>query len=304
MRSLPRFNLGLLYAVLAYGWWGFLPIYLKFFTSIPAIEVLCHRVVWSAVLLLSILWIQGQLIEFKKLWRSPKTWLILLFTATLLSANWGIYIYGVNTDRVLEASLGYFINPLFSVLLGFVVLRERLNLWQILAVFVATLGVGNLIVQFGQIPWIALGLTFTFGLYGLTRKMAALKPIPGLAGETVLMAPIALAFLAHGFTTGTGNFGRNIVLDLLFIGCGVVTSMPLIWFNQAAQRLHLSTLGLMQYIGPSLQLALAVFLYREPFTKTHAISFGLIWTALAIYSINSLWQVMGSGDRSPMARRG
>ena len=304
MRSLPRFNVGLLYAVLAYGWWGFLPIYLKFFSSIPAIEVLCHRVVWSAVLLLSILWIQGQLIEFRRLWRSPKTWLILLFTATLLSANWGIYIYGVNTDRVLEASLGYFINPLFSVLLGFVVLRERLNPWQILAVLVATLGVGYLIVQFGQVPWIALGLTFTFGLYGLTRKMAALKPIPGLAGETVLMAPIALAFLAHGFTTGTGNFGRYPTLDLLFIGCGVVTSMPLIWFNQAAQRLHLSTLGLMQYIGPSLQLALAVFLYREPFTQTHGISFGLIWTALAIYSINSLWQVMGSSDRSQMTGRG
>lgn len=288
-----KLNIGILYAILAYGAWGLLPLYWKLFEKVPAVEILCHRMIWSALLLLAVLTIQQRLTEIKRLWRSPKTLAILLGTATLVSLNWGIYIYGVNSDRVLEASLGYFINPLFSVFLGFVFLREPLNLWKWIAVSLAMIGVGNLIWELGQVPWIAIGLALTFGLYGLIRKVADIQAMPGLAVETLLMTPIALALVFHWGRTGSGQFGLSLPLTLLFIGCGVVTSFPLIWFNLAAKKLHLSTLGFLQYIGPTFQLMLAVFLYHEPFTRTHLISFSLIWTALAIYSMNSVFQMVG-----------
>lgn len=281
-------NSGILYAFLAYGAWGLLPIYLKFFGSVSAVEVLCHRILWSAILLVIILTLQKRLKEIQKLWRSPRLLLTLLSTAVLLTCNWGIYIYGVNSDRVVECSLGYFINPLFSVLLGFFFLQERLNYWQVLSVILAALGVGNFIWDFGQVPWIAFALAFSFGLYGLLRKVTAVQPMSGLAMETLLISPIALAWVGHGAIARSGNFGQSWLLSFLFIGCGVITSLPLLWFNNAARRLQLSTLGLMQYISPSLQLLLGVFLYHEPFTRTHLISFSLIWTALAIYSSNSL----------------
>ncbi|MBP0020179.1 MAG: EamA family transporter RarD [Cyanobacteria bacterium SBLK] len=281
-------NPGLVYAFLAYGFWGGLPIYLKFFDRVPAVEVLCHRVIWSAVLLIVVLAVQKRLRELQKLWRSPRFLAILLLTALLLSCNWGIFIYGVNSDRVVECSLGYFINPLFSVLLGFIFLKERLNLWQVLAVVLAALGVGNFILDFGQVPWLAFALAVSFGLYGLLRKITVVPPMTGLAVETLLMTPIALAFTGHWAIAGSGSFGTTGLLSILFIGCGVVTSLPLLWFANAARRLQLSTLGLMQYIAPSLQLICGVFLYQEPFTRTHLISFSLIWIALAIYSGNSL----------------
>lgn len=293
-----QFNIGILYAVLAYGAWGLLPLYWKLLESVPAVEILCHRMMWSALLLLAVLAIQGRLIEVKRLWRSPKRLALLFSTAALISLNWGIYIYGVNSDRVLEASLGYFINPLFSVFLGYVFLGEKLNIWKIIAVILAVLGVGNLIWELGEIPLIAIGLTLTFGLYGLIRKVAAIQALAGLTVETLLMTPFALALVLHWAKTGSGNFGLTLPITLLFIGCGLVTSLPLLWFNLAAKKLHLSTLGFLQYIGPTFQLILAVFLYHEPFTRTHAISFGLIWTALAIYSTHSLFQVVGASKVS------
>lgn len=278
---------GILYALLAYGAWGLLPIYWKLFGTTSPIEVLSHRIVWSAVFLLGVLGVQGRLAEFRRLWRSPRLLLTLFTSATLLSFNWGIYIYGVNTERVVETSLGYFINPLISVLLGCLFLKEQLNRWQILAVGLAGLGVANFIWEFGQIPWIAIILAVSFALYGLLRKLAAVQPMSGLAIETLLISPIAIALLSHGATAGTSQFGSTIALTLLFIGCGVITSLPLLWFNNAAKRLPLATLGFMQYLAPSMQLLLGVFLYHEPFTATHAVSFSLIWAALVLYSANS-----------------
>jgi len=284
-RSSP--SQGLFFALLAYGSWGLLPIYWKFFGGVPAVEVLCHRIVWSAVLLLGVLAVQERWGELRKLWRSPRLIGTLTVTALLLSLNWGIYIYAVNANHVVETSLGYFINPLLSVLLGFVVLRERLNRWQWLAVGLAGLGVLNFIWQFGNVPWIALSLAVSFALYGLLRKVTAVQPMVGLAVETVVIAPVALALLGRGAIAGTSHFGESWTLSLLFMGCGLVTSLPLLWFTNAAHRLPLATLGFMQYIAPSLQLLLGVFLYHEPFTRTHAVSFGLIWAALAIYSTYS-----------------
>ena len=288
MKLFVHLNSGIIYAFLAYGFWGLLPIYLKFFDRVPAMEVLCHRILWSAVLLVVVLSVQRRLRELKQLWQSPRFLGTLLLTALLLSSNWGFYIYGVNSNRVVECSLGYFINPLFSVLLGFIFLRERLNLWQIFAVILAGLGVGNFIWDFGQIPWIAFALAFSFGLYGLLRKITLVQPMAGLAVETLLMTPIALTLTGHWAIARSGHFGSSWLLSILFIGCGAITSLPLLWFNNAARCLQLSTLGLMQYIAPSLQLICGVFLYREPFTQTHLISFSLIWMALAIYSGNSL----------------
>ncbi|MEM9485229.1 MAG: EamA family transporter RarD [Cyanobacteria bacterium P01_F01_bin.116] len=277
---------GPLYAFLAYGSWGLLPIYWKFFQSTSPIEVLSHRMLWSLVFLGVILTLQQRLAELRKLPRRQV--LGLLATALLLSVNWGLYIYGVNTDRVVETSLGYFINPLVSVMLGFVVLRERLFRGQQIAVVLATIGVGYFIWQFGAVPWIALALAGTFALYGLLRKMVAVSPMVGLAVETALMTPVALLMVFYWGATGTGSFGSSFGLTLLFVGSGVATSMPLLWFNNAAKRLSLATLGFCQYMAPSIQLILGVFLYREPFTQTHLVSFSFIWAALLIYSSTSL----------------
>lgn len=279
---------GALYAILAYSSWGLLPIYWKFFGQVPAVEVLCHRVVWSALFLIGLLALQRRGVEFKQLQQTPRKLVFLLITALLLTFNWGLYIYGVNTDRVVETSLGYFINPLMNVLLGFVVLKERLHWGQQFAVVLATLGVINFAWQLGTVPWIALGLALSFALYGLVRKVVPVSPLVGLAAETLLVTPLALAFISYGAVTQTGNFGTGLTLTLLFIGAGIVTSLPLLWFNNAAKRLRLSTLGFFQYIAPSVQLLLGVFLYREPFTRTHAITFGLIWLALFIYSTTSI----------------
>ena len=242
--------------------------------------------VWSLVFLGLILTLQQRLSELRKLPRRQV--LGLLLTAVLLSTNWGLYIYGVNTNQVVETSLGYFINPLVSVLLGFVVLRGRLYPGQWVAVALATIGVGYFIWQFGSVPWIALSLAGTFALYGLLRKVVAVSPMVGLAVETALMTPVALLMIAYWSTTGSGTFGSSPAPTLLFIGAGIATSMPLLWFNNAAKRLSLSTLGFFQYVAPSIQLLLGVFLYQEPFTQKHLVSFSCIWTALLIYSGTSL----------------
>lgn len=286
----PLFQSGAFYAVSAYLAWGLLPIYWKCFGQIPAVEVLSHRIIWSSIFLTALLLLQQRKAEFVQLWRSPQRLGILLTTASLLTFNWGLYIYAVNADRVIETSLGYFINPLVNVLLGFLFLKERLNRGQQLAVLLACLGVANFIWYFGQVPWIALVLAFSFGTYGLFRKMAAVAPMVGLAVETLLIAPVALILIGHWATTGAGHLGQTWSISLLFIGAGVTTSLPLLWFNMAAKRLKFSTLGFFQYIAPSLQLMLGVFLYHEPFTIAHAITFACIWSALALYSIKSIHQ--------------
>jgi chloramphenicol-sensitive protein RarD len=281
---------GHLYALLAYGAWGLLPIYWKFLGQSSPLEVLCHRIVWSLVFLSGLLWLQQRQAEIRSLLQNRRSLAFLLISATLLTGNWGLYIYGVNSDRVVETSLGYFINPLVSVLLGFVVLKERLRFGQKMAVALAAIAVGYFVWQFGAVPWIALGLAFTFAFYGLVRKVVAVAPMVGLAIETLLATPAALGMVTYWGAIGTGNFGRSMTLTALLIGAGVVTSMPLLWFNNAAKRLQLSTLGFFQYLAPSIQLMLGVFVYGEPFTPIHAVTFSLIWAALLLYSTTSLLQ--------------
>ncbi|WP_019499717.1 EamA family transporter RarD [Pseudanabaena sp. PCC 6802] len=278
-------RLGILYAVLAYGIWGLFPIYWKLLDAVPATEILSHRVIWSGFLLLGIVTLQNRRQDLAKVFYA-KQWLPLFGSASILAFNWGLYIYGVNSDRVVETSLGYFINPLVNVLLGVIILRERLFWGQWMAVILAGVGVGYSIFSVGQVPWIALGLAFSFGFYGLSRKSIPVPPLLGLTVETCLLTPVALIYLAW---QDNQQFGGNAFITLLLIGCGVVTSVPLFCFSSAVQILQLSTMGFFQYIAPSLQLMLGVWLYREPFTKTNAIAFGCIWTALALYSGISLF---------------
>ncbi|MGB3493510.1 MAG: EamA family transporter RarD [Elainellaceae cyanobacterium] len=278
---------GVIFAIFAYGSWGLLPLYWKLFESIPAVEVLSHRMIWSMVFLVGILLLQRRMPELAAVWTSPDKLRFLLASASLLAFNWGLYIYGVNTDRIVETSLGYYINPLVTVLLGMVVLKERLDRIQWIALGLAIAGVTIFIWDFGQVPWIALGLAFSFAFYGLLRKIVAIAPMVGLAVETLLIAPLMLLLVIYWGATGEGSLGGSLFITLAFMGAGIVTSMPLLWFNNAAKRLRLSTMGFFQYIAPSIQLILGVFLYQEPFTRTHAVTFGFIWAALALYSLNT-----------------
>lgn len=274
--------------MLAYSAWGLFPIYWKFLTQVPAVELVCHRIIWSMVLLMGLLFVQHRIGEFRQLWKSRKAIASLLLTTTLIAGNWCIYIYGVNTGHIVETSLGYYINPLVTVLLGSVILKEKLNFPKKIAVLLAAIAVLNFIWHFGQVPWIAIALAFSFALYGLFRKLIKVTPIVGLTVETLLATPIALVYISYVGLTGTGSFGTSLQVNLLLIGCGIVTALPLLWFNTAAKQLQLSTLGFFQYLAPSLALLIGVIGYREPFTAIHAVTFLLIWSAIAIYSIASV----------------
>lgn len=288
-RARRRSAAGVAYAGGAFLIWGFSPIYWKAMQAVPAFEIVSHRVVWSFLFLAALIGLQGRWPEFRSALGSGRTILVLVATTLLVSANWVLYIWAVNAGYILQASLGYYINPLVNVLLGMVFLRERLSRPQALAVALACTAVVIRGVSFGQFPWIALTLGFTFGLYGLIRKIAPVGSLVGLALETLLLAPVSLAFLVHLELQGTAALLHvGGWLDALLIGTGVFTAVPLLFFNLGARRINLSTLGLMQYLAPSGMFLLAVFAYGEPFTAMQGWTFGLIWTALAIYSIDSL----------------
>ncbi len=279
---------GPVYAILAYGTWGLLPIYWKLFLGIPPLEVLVHRILWSVIFLMFVVLIQKKFILLVELCRSPKQLFIILTTSILLGANWMIYIWAVNEGFVIETSLGYFINPLVNVMLGMIIFKERFKLWQTLALILALCGVLNYLFGFGELPWIALGLASSFSIYGMLRKISEAGPLIGLTMETLILVPVALLLLSWWTLDGSSHFGTMSELDLYFLGCGLITSFPLLWFAAAAKRLRFSTLGLFQYLAPTSQFLLGVFLYKEPFTITHAITFALIWMALVLYSGNSI----------------
>jgi chloramphenicol-sensitive protein RarD len=280
---------GLGYGVAAYGLWGFLPIYIKAVREAPVLEVLCHRVLWALVFLLLLSWRQGQLGAVRAALRPGRTLAILLTSTALIGLNWLVYIFAIVSGRVLESSLGYYINPLVNVLLGVVVLGERLERPVKIAVAIAGAGVVWLTVQAGQVPWISLVLAASFGLYGLMRKLAPVGALTGLAVETGLLLPLTAGYLVWSVGTSRSAFlAGNTKLDVLLVLAGPVTAIPLLCFAGAARRLPLSTLGFLQYIAPTLQLLLAVFLYGEPFDRARAVAFLFIWTALAVFAVHSI----------------
>ncbi len=277
---------GFVYAILAYASWGVFPIYWKFFGPVSPLEVISHRVVWSLVLMLVLVGLTGQVAELREVLRNGRRVGVLFLTATLLSVNWGSFVYGVVSGQIVQISLGYFLNPLFSILLALVFLKERLNRWQIVAVVLAALGVLHFGWHLGRVPWIAIGLAVSFGFYGLLRKVVAVTPLVGLTVETALMLPVALGIIYFLSAKQTAIFGASTTLTLLFLGAGVVTTLPLLWFNNAAKLLPLSTLGFMQYLAPTLQLLCGIVLYREPFTFREGLSFVLIWAAIVIFLVS------------------
>lgn len=284
-------NTGILYAATAYALWGVFPLYFKSLQEIPPMEILLHRMVWSLLFVVIVLAWRRQWSWLGKVIRQPKVLAGFAASALLLSGNWFIYIWAVNNGHVVESSLGYFINPLFNVLLGALILRERLRAVQWIAVAIAACGVAWLTWQGGSLPWIALMLATTFALYGLMRKTAALGALEGLALETMLLFPLAFGYLLMLTLDGQSSFvTASTTSQWLMVAAGPITAIPLLLFASGARRIPLSLLGLLQYIGPTLQLLLGVWLYHEPFGGARLLGFALIWSALAVYSAEGLWQ--------------
>lgn len=283
-------TLGVAFAVSAFGLWGMLPLYFKAVATVPAPEVLGHRIVWSVVVTAGLLTLLGQWPAVQRALADRALRRRLVASALLISANWLIFIWAVAHDRVLEASLGYFITPLLNVALGRVFLGEILGRVRGVAVVLALFGVAWLLWDTGVVPWVALGLASLFAGYGLIRKIAPVGALPGLFIETLLLAPFAGCYLLWLGWQGTGTLGtQGLGMDGVLVAAGVVTSAPLLFFAGAARRLRLATLGLLNYLTPTLQMLLAVAVFGEAFTAAHAVAFGCIWTALALYSGRSLW---------------
>ena len=280
---------GLAAATAAFLIWGLLPLYMRALDAVPPAEIMVHRLLWCCALTLVILLLKGQLGRIGAILRQPGPAALLLLSALLISINWLVYVWAVSARHVVEASLGYFINPLVSVLLGVVVLRERLNRPQWVAVTIATLGVVWLTLQVGRLPWIAMVLAISFAFYGLVRKHVVVDAITGLSVETLLLAPLALGYLL--WLGEAGAFGAHgAAIDGLLVASGLFTAVPLMLFAFGVRRVPLATIGLIQYLGPSLQLGIGVWLFGEPFTYVQGIGFGLIWGALAIYALDGLWR--------------
>jgi chloramphenicol-sensitive protein RarD len=292
MEASRTFRVGVLCALGAYFWWGLVAVYFKAVAEVPALEVIAHRVVWSVVMLNGVLVVQ-------KRWRFAlasvlrrEVAVVLLGSTVLIAINWFTFIYAVSTDRVIEASLGYFINPLVSIVLGYFFLGERLGRTQVLCVLLAGLGVLLLVFGVGVFPWISLVLAGSFGLYGLLRKTVVVDSVVGLTAEVALLTPLAIGYLVYARQTGRLVFGHeSIELDGLLTLAGVMTAVPLLLFTMAARRLPLAMVGILQFIAPSLQFVLGVLVYDETFTRSHLVAFGCIWVALVVYSVDVYWRL-------------
>ncbi|MEE4299011.1 MAG: EamA family transporter RarD [Pseudomonadales bacterium] len=291
---------GAAFAVAAYGFWGFAPLYFKWLGDIGAWQVVAHRVLWTALLLVPILLLLGALPKLRAVLGDRRCLAGLALSAVLIGGNWSIFIYAILAERVLEASLGYFVNPLVSLVLGMIFLGERLRPVQWLAVAVASAGVVNELLRFGDLPWLGLMLAFSFGFYGLVRKRLAVDSFVGLTVESWILLPPALAWLAWNFATGGDHFTRSLGDALRLTLAGPVTMIPLLCFAAAANRLPLSFLGFFQYIAPSLMFVLAVTRFGEPFEPGQTYTFGPIWCALLLFTANAVYvQRRAARARSP-----
>ncbi|KGP90584.1 transporter [Pontibacillus chungwhensis BH030062] len=285
-------KLGILYTASAYILWGILPIYWKFIQEIPAFEILAHRIIWSCLFMFGVIVILRKREPFKqeckRIFTNKRQVIGISLASITISINWVTYIWAVNTDHVVEASLGYYINPLVSIFLGMLVLKESFNKAQWLAILLATIGVTYMTWNFGSFPWIAILLAFSFGSYGLLKKMVNVGAVFGLTIETLLVTPIALLYL---FSQQAGNFEgvEWISMTTIYVfGAGIVTAIPLLLFSSGAKRIPLSLVGFLQYFAPTIMLIIGVFLYNEPFTHVHMIAFSFIWSGLAIYTLTRL----------------
>lgn len=292
-----RARIGLIFGLFAYALWGVLPIYFKQLSGVSPLDIVAHRVVWSLLFL-------GVLLALTRGWeqvrtglRNRKTMVLLLVTSLLIAANWLLYVYAVTSGHILAGSLGYYLNPLMNILLGRFILKERLTKLQWTAVGIAAVGVSVLAAGAGTTLWISLTLCVTFATYGLLRKIVAVDAVAGLSIETAILFPVALAWLAFRGFAGQPTFGSNPVETWLLVLSGIASTTPLLLFTSAARRLRYSTLGMLQFVAPTLQFLIAVVLYNEEFTRAHAIAFASIWSALALY-VTSLLHDLRSQRRT------
>lgn len=286
---------GFLLALGAYLLWGMLPFYMKAVAHLPLAEVIAHRIVWSVPIAAAVLIWAGRTADFKAALRSPRTITMAALTAALISVNWGIYVWAIAVDRTVETALGYYINPLVSVVVGALLLGERLDRLQIAAVVLAAVAVAVLTIEGGKLPWVSLALAFSFAAYGFFRKTLPIGPSQGFLLEVLLLSVPALGYIIYLIATGQDHIVSSSGADTaLLMGCGPVTSVPLLLFAFGAKLLRLSTIGIMQYIAPTMVFLIAVLIFDEPFGTTQAIAFALIWTALAMYS----WSMLTTARRA------
>ncbi|ESX04972.1 permease [Mesorhizobium sp. LSJC265A00] len=289
---------GFLLALGAYLLWGLLPFYMKAVAHLPLIEVIAHRIVWSVPIAAAVLVWAGRTADFKAAIRSPRSIAMAALTATLISVNWAIYVWAISVDRTVETALGYYINPLVSIVVGALLLGEKLDRLQIAAVLLAAVAVAVLTVDAGKLPWVSLALAFSFAAYGFFRKTLPIGPSQGFLLEVLLLSVPALAYIVFLVVNGQDHFISSNGTDMaLLIGCGPVTSVPLLLFAFGAKLLRLSTIGIMQYIAPTMVFLIAVLIFDEPFGTTQAIAFALIWAALAMYS----WSMFRGREIRPVA---
>jgi chloramphenicol-sensitive protein RarD len=303
MRAARLSSRGLLAGAGAFTIWGLFPLYLHPLREVPATQVIAHRITWSCLFIL--LWMLGrrELGSLRVIFNRPALLARLLLTALLISGNWLVYVWGVAHGHIVDTSLGYYINPLINVVLGIFVLHERLNPVQWLAVALAALGVAFLTFEAGHLPWIALTLACSFSLYGLLRKVISVEALPGLATETILLVPLAGTYLLWCGYSGSGAFGpAGAAVTALLIGSGLVTAVPLFLFAYSARLLPYSTVGVLQYIGPTLQLLCGVLIFHERFGGTRAAGFVVIWAALAIYAVDGIWRARRAPPALAQAR--
>jgi chloramphenicol-sensitive protein RarD len=291
-------RLGLLSGLSAYGLWGLFPLYFPLLEPAGGLEIVAHRVLWSVVFVGLLLTVRRNWSQVRALISDPRRLLILAAAAVLIAVNWLVFVYGVNSGQVVETSLGYFINPLVSVLLGVVVFSERLRPLQWCAVGIAAVAVAVLTVDYGHPPWIALALAASFGLYGVMKKLVRVEAAPGLFVETLIVAVPAAVVLGVLHAHGHGTFGNAGPANaLLLVSCGIATAIPLLLFAAAARRIPLSTVGLLQYLTPLMQLAIGVFVYDEPMPPARLAGFVIVWVALAVFTADSLRHARTAGRR-------
>lgn len=277
---------GIWYGIAAYSVWGFLPLYWKLMVAVPAIEILAHRILWSFVVMAIVVVISGGWKRLVNTLTDKKKLFLMFFCGFTVSANWFTYIYAVNSGHVIEASMGYFINPLVVVMLGVTVFREKLTRWQLTAIILAALGVLIITVHYGQIPWIALLLAGTFAIYGLTKKIAGVDPVTGLVLETSIVMPFALIYIISLEAGNVGALGTVPWLTkIILAGTGIITATPLFLYARGIEKTTFSMMGFLQYIAPSINLFLGIFIFKEYFSLAHFISFCFIWVALAIFTL-------------------
>jgi len=281
-------QVGVICAIAAYSMWGVAPVYFKQLMVLPAAEILMHRVIWSVILLIGLIAALKQWPKVGAAFRNKRVMQILFIAGLLLGANWLLFIWAINNDHILDASLGYYINPLINVFLGRLFLGERLRNLQRVAVGLAVIGVAILVFSYGHVPWIALVLAGSFSVYGLLRKQVAVDSLPGLFIETLMLSPLAVFYWVFFGSEYSNLLNNDVSLNMLIVAAGIVTTAPLLCFTAAARRIMYSTLGFFQYIGPTLMFVLAVYLYGEPLEESRLVTFGFVWVALILFSADSL----------------